>query len=50
MTHLLGLFQFNSFDVSIKFLLFQEIKRAFVFMHKYNYFTISSNINSNSIT
>ena len=40
MKHLLGLLQFNSFDVSITILLFQEIKLAFVFRHKYNYFTI----------
>ena len=49
MKHLLGLLQYNSFDVSITILLFQEIKLAFVIRHKYNYFTIFSNIISNSI-
>ena len=49
MKHLLGLLQYSSFDVSITILLFQEIKLAFVFRHKYNYVTIASNIISNSI-
>ena len=49
MKHLLGLLQYNSFDVSITILLFQVIKFAFVFRHKYNYISIFSNIISNSI-
>ena len=49
MKHLLGLLQYNSFDVLITILLYQVIKFAFVFRHKYNYFKILSNIISNSI-
>ena len=49
MKYLLGLLQYTSFDVSKTILLFQEIKLAFVFSHKYNYSSIFSNIISNSI-
>ena len=49
MKRFLGLLQYNSFDVSITILLFQEIKFTFVFMYKHNYFTIFSNIISISI-
>ena len=49
MKHLLGSLQYYSFGGSIAILLLQEIKLDFIFMHKYNYFTIFSNIISNSI-
>ena len=49
MKHLLGSLQYISFDAVITILIFQERKLDFIFSHKYNYFTISSNIISDSI-